>query len=67
MEFDTEALVDELRTLRKGLGAQTPKVGEQVGPALRVVCRIENSDSHATIRGKLDRTLRGLCAKTPVT
>jgi hypothetical protein len=65
VEFDTEAVVEELRTLRKGLGAQTPKVGDQVGPALRAVCRIGNGDSHATIRRKLVRVLSGLCANTP--
>jgi len=65
VKFDTDTIVDELRTLRKGLGAQTPKIGEQVGPALRAVCRIGNSDSQATIRSKLVRVLGELCSKTP--
>jgi len=65
VEFDTDTIVDELRTLRKGLGAQTAKIGEQVGPALRAVCRIGNSDSQATIRSKLVRVLGELCSKTP--
>lgn len=65
MEFDTGAVVEELRTLRKGLGAQTAKIGDQVGPALRAVCRIGNGDNHATIRTKLVRVLGGLCARTP--
>lgn len=65
MEFDTDAVVEELKALRKGLGAQAPKIGEQVGPALRAVCQVDDGDNHATIRSKVVRVLGGLCSKTP--
>jgi hypothetical protein len=65
VEFDTDAVFDEVKALRRGLGAQAPKIGEQVGPTLRAACRIEEGDSHSTIRKKIVRVLRGLCAKIP--
>lgn len=58
-------LANELKTLRKGRGLQTPKLSEQVGPTLRQLCGITGTENSATIREKLSERLRNLADGLP--
>lgn len=58
-------LADELKTLRRGRGLQTPRVADQVGPLLRELAGITPNDNTATIREKLSRELRILADSLP--
>lgn len=58
-------LANELKTLRKGRGLQTPKLIDQVGPVLRQLCGIVALDSQATVREKLAERLRILADGLP--
>jgi hypothetical protein len=46
-------LVRELKSLRKGRGVFAGRIGERVGPNLRMTCGISGDDGPVTIRGKL--------------
>ncbi|ONI84527.1 hypothetical protein ALI22I_28655 [Saccharothrix sp. ALI-22-I] len=65
MPFSSADLATELRTLRKGRGMQAPRIGDEVGPALRELCAITESDSHASIRDKVGNKLHTLSEKLP--
>lgn len=58
-------LASELKTLRKGRGLQAPRLAEQVGPMLRVLCGIGENESAASIREKLTKRLRILANGLP--
>lgn len=58
-------LANELKTLRKGRGLQTPKLIDQVGPLLRQLCGISTADSSAAVREKLSERLRILADGLP--
>jgi hypothetical protein len=58
-------LLGELKTLRKGRGIYAPKIQEQVGPAVRSVCAITDSDDPATVRQKLAGSLGDLARALP--
>ena len=53
-------LVRELKSLRKGRGVFAARIGERVGPNLRVMCGITGDDLPAIIRGKLVARLNAL-------
>jgi hypothetical protein len=58
-------LANELKTLRKGRGLQTPKLSEQVGPMLRQLCGLTGTENSATIREQLSERLRNLSDGLP--
>ncbi|QKV75289.1 hypothetical protein [Amycolatopsis sp. Hca4] len=59
-------VADELRRLKRGRGLQTPRLSTEVGPALRSLCGISESDTQAAIREKVRGTLgRGIRALPP--
>jgi len=60
----TDLLV-ELKTLRKGRGVQAPKIGDQVGPALRGLCGITPEDGAESVRQKLTERLDALAGTLP--
>lgn len=65
MRVDPTELAAELRALRKGRGAQKPNIQEQVGPALRELCGISESDDAAAIRHKVTSRLADLARELP--
>lgn len=65
MQFSATALARELQVLRKGRGVQAPRIGEEIGPALRELCGISNTDTHADIREKVIGTLNILIRNLP--
>lgn len=65
MPIGSTELATELKTLRKGRGLQTPRLTEQVGPALRALCGIAESESSASAREKLTKSLGILSAGLP--
>ncbi|MGA6165284.1 hypothetical protein [Amycolatopsis magusensis] len=58
-------LVRELRSLRKGRGVYNGRIGERIGPNLRVLCGITEDDGPVTIRGKLISRLADLSEHLP--
>jgi hypothetical protein len=58
-------LVGELSALRKGRGVFAARIGERVGPHLRVMCGISGDDQPAAIRGKLVARLVELAEQLP--
>lgn len=58
-------LVRELKSLRKGRGVFAARIGERVGPNLRVMCGITDDDLPATIRAKLVARLNELTDQLP--
>jgi hypothetical protein len=56
---------NELKTLRRGRGLQTPRLAEQVGPLLRALCGLSEKEPSATIREKLTDRLRILAERLP--
>ena len=66
MPIGSAELANELKTLRKGRGLQTPRLAEQVGPMLRELAGIAPDDSGAILRDKLSETLRKLAENLPV-
>ncbi|HEX8866156.1 MAG TPA: hypothetical protein VF821_10920, partial [Lentzea sp.] len=53
MSVSPEQLMEELRTLCRGRGVQTPGIDLHVGPALRQVCGIVETDGAEAVRTKL--------------
>lgn len=66
MDVSPAGLAADLRRLRRGRGAQAPRLGDEVGPALRALCGVRDTDSHAAVREKLRVTLRGWSEGLPV-
>jgi hypothetical protein len=58
-------LANELKTLRRGRGLQTPQLTGQIGPLLRALAGITPADSATVIREKLARRLRVLAEDLP--
>jgi len=58
-------LVRELKSLRKGRGVFATRIGERVGPTLRVMCGITDEDGPVTIRRKLETKLTELAEQLP--
>ncbi|PPK70438.1 hypothetical protein V5P93_000681 [Actinokineospora auranticolor] len=65
MPFSSTEFAAELRRLRRGRGVQGPRIGDEVGPALRALCAITPHDSHAAIREKLGARIAHLGAALP--
>jgi hypothetical protein len=65
MRFSQSELARELQVLRKGRGVQAPRIGDEVGPALRDLCTIADTDTHAIIREKLIDKLHSLSESLP--
>lgn len=62
---DPNILLDELKRLRKGRGIDAPKISEQVGPALRMLCGVGRDDSQESIRLKVRTRLDAMSASLP--
>ncbi|OXM44344.1 hypothetical protein CFP71_40495 [Amycolatopsis thailandensis] len=60
-----EELVRELKSLRKGRGVHAGRIGERIGPALRVLCGVAKDDGPVTIREKLVARLAELAEQLP--
>ncbi|WET78114.1 hypothetical protein P3102_29215 [Amycolatopsis sp. QT-25] len=60
-----EELVRELKSLRKGRGVHAGRIGERIGPTLRVLCGVAEDDGPVTIREKLVARLTGLAEQLP--
>ncbi|MGC7102501.1 hypothetical protein ACPZ19_48195 [Amycolatopsis lurida] len=58
-------LVRELKSLRKGRGVHAGRIGERLGPNLRLVCGITGEDGPVTIRGKVVSRLVELAEHLP--
>jgi hypothetical protein len=65
MEAVLAALIKELKTLRKGRGLFVRQIGERVGPSLREVCNVLDSDGPAEIRRKASERLEALASALP--
>jgi hypothetical protein len=66
MEFDPEALTEELRSLRKGRATLHPSLRTRLGPQLRSLCDVDAHDVSTTvIRAKLAKTIRRLLRGQP--
>ncbi|MEV8440968.1 hypothetical protein AB0425_26620 [Actinosynnema sp. NPDC051121] len=66
MDVSPAGLAADLRRLRRGRGVQAARLGDEVGPALRSLCGVRDTDSHAAVREKLGATLRGWSEELPV-
>ncbi|MFJ6671982.1 hypothetical protein ACIQMJ_12815 [Actinosynnema sp. NPDC091369] len=66
MDVSPAGLAADLRRLRRGRGAQAARLGDEVGPALRALCGVRDTDSHAAVREKVRATLRGWSEGLPV-
>jgi hypothetical protein len=51
--MDADDVVQELGSLRRGRGLHAPDLAGKVGPALRQVCGIDETDNHVTTQSKL--------------
>ncbi|MFB9926915.1 hypothetical protein ACFORO_19560 [Amycolatopsis halotolerans] len=58
-------LVRELKSLRKGRGVHAGRIGERIGPTLRVLCGVTEDDGPVAIREKLVARLTGLAEQLP--
>ena len=58
-------LVRELKSLRKGRGVHAGRIGDRIGPTLRVLCGVTEDDGPVTIREKLVARLTGLAEQLP--
>ncbi|AXB45360.1 hypothetical protein [Amycolatopsis albispora] len=58
-------LVRELRSLRKGRGVHAGRIGDRIGPNLRLMCGITGDDGPVTIREKLVCRLSDLAEQLP--
>jgi hypothetical protein len=65
MEAGLAALIKELKTLRKGRGLFIRQIGERVGPALREVCNVLDTDGPAEIRRSVSDRLESLAGNLP--
>ncbi|GAB2982781.1 hypothetical protein GCM10027184_37300 [Saccharothrix stipae] len=66
VEISPAELAADLRRLRRGRGAQAARLGDEIGPALRALCGVRDTDSHAAVREKVRTTLREWGARLPV-
>lgn len=60
-----EELIQELKSLRKGRGVFAGRIGERVGPNLRLLCGITADDGPVAIREKVAGRLVELAAQLP--
>lgn len=58
-------LVSELRSLRKGRGVFSGRIGERIGPHLRTMCGIASHDGPVTVRRKIVAHLIELVEQLP--
>jgi hypothetical protein len=65
MEAGLATLIKELKTLRKGRGLFVRQIGERVGPALRDVCNVLDTDGPAEVRRKTSERLESLAGGLP--
>lgn len=66
MAVDIDALTEDLKTLRKGLGVQDPKISTKVGHALAQVCGVAANDSPAMVTKKVCTRLELLLDRLPL-
>lgn len=59
------ALVEELKTLRKGRGVFAANILRRVGPALRAACELTEEDEAGHVRRKVTITLETFAAALP--
>ncbi|MTD57061.1 hypothetical protein [Amycolatopsis pithecellobii] len=62
---EIEALVSELKKVRKGPGVEAASLPDTVGPPLRRAAGVLDTDPPATVREKLVRTLSDLITRLP--
>ncbi len=60
-----DELIQELKSLRKGRGVFAGRIGERVGPNLRLLCGITGEDGPVAIREKVATRLVELAAQLP--
>lgn len=65
MERHDDHLLRELKALRKGRGVGAARIADQVGPRLRALCLITDSDAAGAIRQKLAARLDRLATGLP--
>lgn len=65
MEAGLAALIKELKTLRKGRGLFVRQISERVGPALREVCNVVDTDGPGEIRRAVTDRLENLAGNLP--
>jgi hypothetical protein len=65
MSFRVADIVDELKTLRRGYGIESPDLAGRVGSALRSVCGVLAEDPPATLRRKVADALAALTDRLP--
>lgn len=61
-----DALVSDLKRLRKGRGVMRPRIGEAVGPELRRLCGVRHTDEPAAVRHKVMSWLSDATDRLPV-
>ena len=65
MAVSAAELVRDLKALRKGRGLLIGRIGERLGPALRQVCDVLDTDSSAEVRRKVSDRLLELATRLP--
>ncbi len=65
MTASAKQLTNELRALCRGQGVQAPGIDKLVGPALREVCGIGESDGPEAVRTKVGRWVTGITEHFP--
>lgn len=65
MPIGAAELANELKSLRKGRGLQSPRLAEQVGPMLRTLSGAGDADHTEALRERLSETLRNLAEHLP--
>ncbi|MFC0533036.1 hypothetical protein [Phytohabitans kaempferiae] len=63
--IDSDALADELKSLRKGRAARHPALSRRLGPQVRRLCAIADTDTSAECRAKLMAAAQRLLAHQP--
>ncbi|MBP2321772.1 hypothetical protein JOF56_002157 [Kibdelosporangium banguiense] len=63
--MDEYALLNELKTLRRGRGLQHPNVSTMIGPNLRELSKIDENDSNGVAREKIIKKLHEMIKRLP--
>lgn len=58
-------LTQELKVLRRGRGVHSDRIGRRLGPELRRVCSVSDSDDEPDVRDKLTGFLDALAGQLP--
>jgi hypothetical protein len=65
MAVSANRLVGEIKAISRGRGVQAPRIDRRVGPALRAVCGIKDSDGAEVSREKIGEWVAGLTRALP--